>query len=135
MFSEHATDERALAPAIGTDLSHEYILDRKGVASWFSKSTGQPIGPYERKVTEMISKYGDYGTGSIKEDQFFRLYMEAATTRPQRSYHTRYNLKDEPTVKSKIEIIWRDIKNHGLKPPIVEERNKMKEKLEVVLKI
>jgi ferredoxin len=132
IFSEHATEERNLGIRNGS--KSELVLDRNAVASWFSKSTGETVGPHERKVSEIISKYGYYGTGYLTESQFLRLYMEAATMHsPPVSKQQIQSKRDLKFSDSYISLVWRDLENHGIRPPRVEEREKKQNALDALL--
>jgi ferredoxin len=118
IFSEHAIEDRTKHTS-----KEEQVLDRNAVASWFSKSTGEKVVPYDRKVSEIISKYGYYGSGYLTENQFLKLYMEAATLElPSASNHLRNPEKERKLDGSYISLIWRDLEKHGIQPPKAEER-------------
>lgn len=120
IFSEHAIEDRTKHTS-----KEKQVLDRNAVASWFSKSTGEKVGPYDRKVSEIISKHGHYGSGYLTENQFLKLYMDAATLEfPYASNNLRSPQKERNLDGSYISLVWRDLERHGIQPPNVEEREK-----------
>jgi len=108
------------------------VLFPDGISSWMSQSLGEKVGKFDRRVTIILGKYSTHGSGFLTEDQFLSLYMDAATIAgaPRRNTvrgPTRNKKRDDgPTIES----VWRDLENHGFRPPIVEKREVLQQKLE-----
>ncbi len=108
------------------------VLFPEGIASWMTKSLGQNVGKFDRRISIVLGKYSTYGSGFVTESQFLSLYMDAATTaeaprRKQVRAPTRKQKRDEnPTILS----VWRDLENHGFRPPIVEEREILQQQID-----
>jgi ferredoxin len=117
MFHEHADDEAALGAT--------------GVARWLSQSLGNElVGGYDRRVMAIISRYGTYRSGVLTEGQFHRLYVDSIVAAMGQLEHKpakrRASWKKEVKVKQPtLESIWRDFRNHGIRPPAEEERERL----------
>ena len=115
MFHMHALPSSKDANAL--------VLCSTGIAAWMSQSLQEKLGKFDRRVNVVLGKYSSLGSGFLTEDQFLSLYMDAAKlARPlkpkRRTIRPTRTQDDQPTIRS----VWRDIENHGFKPPIVEER-------------
>ena len=65
MFESHSTEQEGA-----------HVMDARGVASWMMKSlNGEPCGPHDPRVTQVISRYGDYGSGVLQERNLLKLYV------------------------------------------------------------
>jgi len=129
MFDLHAS------PRNGGEDPELRVLDSTGVASWMTKSLKDHVGRHEKRVTIVVSKYSSHGTGFLTQPQFMQLYMDAALlstsekknaeSRGRRVYAKKPKL-EQPTINS----VWRDLENHGVRPPIISEREVMQAKLD-----
>jgi ferredoxin len=127
MFHIHASPS-----AKGGDDS--MVLAPVGIASWMSKSLGDEVGQHDKRVTIVIAKYSAHGSGVLSQSQFMQLYMDAAvlsssadqSNQRRRVQRTATKRLELPTIRS----VWRDLENHGFRPPIVEERESLQKKLD-----
>jgi hypothetical protein len=104
------------------------LMDRTGVAEWFSVCSGQPVGPHDPRVQSILSRFGDYGRGALTEGNLLRLYAKAIL-----GGHTRETIgwsKVHQVRREEIAQVWRDIRNHGILGPVELERQLMAQRLE-----
>jgi len=107
------------------------VLTKELIAKWMSKSLGEKVGMYDKRVNVIASRYGTKGV--INENQFNSLYMEAATiglVETKESFSRKKALGRLHMEETNHHSVWRDLKNHGFSPPIVEERQRMQDKLD-----
>lgn len=101
-------------------------LTKEAVAKWMSRSLGEKIGMYDRRVTATVARYGTAGV--IHKDQFTTLYMEATTSdmvEDSVTWKRKESMKRMKLAQPNFMNVWRDLENHGFSPPIVVERQKM----------
>jgi len=144
MFHEHA----AAIEEGGGDDGDEAVLamDAAGVASWLTQSLGDeirgnPVGRHSKEVNAVIARYGSYGTGYLTEEEFQQLYSDAVTgavdVEEKRNQVAASQKKKalaaqgggkmtEVTVAS----VWRDLRNHGIRPPAEVEWERRKAELD-----
>jgi ferredoxin len=112
MFSKHANPEGLMRAA--------------EVASWMSTSLKTRVNANDKRVFGTITRFGEYGTGTLSKAGFQQIYTTAMNVVLQGSKSkpiiTRYGIKEHYT----IENIWRDIRNHDILSP-VEVARKFKE--------
>lgn len=100
------------------------VMDGPAVARWLKKSlqsTGS-VGPHDPRVNFVISQYGEYGTGYLTMENLAELYVQTMVG----------NLPEDSGVLDAIEryradavrAVWRDLRNHGILPPVEQERAK-----------
>lgn len=113
--------------------TNEIVLFPEGIASWISRSLGEKVGKFDRRISIVLGKYSSHGSGFLTLDQFLRLYIDAGmapaekkVSRPLRSTNRGQKRDEAPNIKS----VWRDLENHGFHPPIVEERALRQEELD-----
>jgi len=118
----------------GLKKGQQLVLTKEAVAKWMARSLSQTIGMYDRRVTATVAKYGSAGV--INQDQFTQLYMEAATSdmvEDQESLIRKKGMKRMNLVQPNFMNVWRDLETHGFIPPIVLERQRMQEKIDLEL--
>jgi ferredoxin len=126
MFHMHASSS-------DTNERTDRVLTTSGIASWMSKSLGENVGSYDRRVSIVLGKYSTHGSGVLTMSQFEQLYRDAANKSVQNEamssqVHSSVGRKQEhrPTFAD----IWRDIENHDLQPPVVEERKLLQKNID-----
>ncbi|GKY92472.1 hypothetical protein MPSEU_000217600 [Mayamaea pseudoterrestris] len=107
------------------------VMDAKSVASWFQRclQPAQAIGPHDQRVLSILAAYSSYGTGYLTLDDLKRLYLLALVGEKQSECNS-----PEDIVKRRsdaLKSVWRDLKHHGILPPLDVERERMQ--LEMVL--
>lgn len=111
------------------------VLDSKGIASWLSKSLEESVGPHDKRVPLVLSKYGTYGSGILTENQFIRLYYDAVTMGLDKNdrvteKHAVNLMKKMKMNVSNVDSVWRDFQNHHIDPPIVTVHAELQAKLD-----
>jgi len=115
MFNEHSHFDNT---------AEIFIMDAMGTTQWLAKSIGKNeepvIRPHDRLVAATISRFSNYGTGYLTEENFQQLYRSAFMSTIDGSRlknKKKWNVK-QPTV----DTIWRDIRNHDIISPVEMER-------------
>lgn len=122
MFRKHAT------PSV---LDEIFSMDRASVASWMTKSlkeTGEgKVSSHDRRVLKTLSDFGTYGSGRLVEEQFQNLYLDAIVG--DASNLSSVSVKRHMQLRTPFrDAVWRDIRGHGIKSPVEEERSNLIEK-------
>ena len=107
------------------------VLTKDAVAKWMSRCLGESVGTYDRRVTATVARFGTLGV--IHEDQFTRLYMEAATSGlldDSETWKQKEKMKRMKIAPPDYMNVWRDVENHGFSPPIVVARQRMQERID-----
>jgi len=116
----------------GLKKGESLVLTKEAAAKWMACCLGEAVGTYDRRVTATVAKFGTAGV--INQDQFTQLYMEAATSDmldDQESLIRREKMKRLKLVQPNFMNVWRDLENHGFIPPIVVERQRMQDKIDL----
>lgn len=124
MFRSHATTNGG---------KEEAVMKAEEIAKWMSQSLNEAVGRHDKRVTVTISRFGTHGSGALTEKEFINLYEEAVIssmdwhqTRKVGAVMKKMRM-EAPTQKS----VWRDLENHGFFPPIIEERKKLQEEIDI----
>ena len=56
------------------------LMKNDGVAKWMSKSLGEKVGQYEKRVVATIANFGTYRAGGLTLAQFQNIYLDAGKT-------------------------------------------------------
>jgi hypothetical protein len=124
MFSQHASPDQ-------TD--GVLSMDRKGVAKWMTQALksekGSRVSAHESCVLKTISDFGTYGTGRLLEDELQALYLSTVvgdTSNLKKVSPTRHLQLRQPF----LDVVWRDIRNHGILSPVEKERKRLAEEIQ-----
>ena len=129
MFMHHAK-------AIKKGENNAYTaLDRAGVASWLSKSLDESVSQHDNRIAIVMSKYGTYGAGILREEQFMKIYVDVVMTgldnsNKKKEKQTANLLKRMKMRQASIMDVWRDLKAHGILPPIISIREELQAKID-----
>jgi hypothetical protein len=96
------------------------IMDRNGVAEWFSVCSGKPVGPHDPRVQSILSRFGDYGRGALTLPNLLDLYVKAIVG--DRDRHTTPWSTLQKVRADGIAQVWRDVRRHGILGPVELER-------------
>jgi hypothetical protein len=108
------------------------IMDRNGVAEWFSVCSGKPVGPHDPRVQSILSRFGDYGRGALTLPNLLDLYVKAIIG--DRDRHSTPWSSLQKLRGDGIAQVWRDVRRHGILGPVELERKLLALQLEDDLK-
>eukprot|EP00980_Cylindrotheca_fusiformis_P003773 scaffold834_cov123-Cylindrotheca_fusiformis.AAC.20 len=106
-------------------------LDRKGVAKWMTKSLKSEneglVSAHDSRVLQTLSEFGKYGSGRLEKADFEKLYLSTIIGDPSQ---VNKSTGVSPTRhlelrKPFVDVVWRDIRNHGMLSPAEEQREKL----------
>ena len=100
-------------------------LDRSSVAKWMSQSLDESVGPHDKDVSKLISKYGTYGTGVLTEPEFMSLYLDTVVTALEGAKVFRGKELSEAVISG----VWNDLINHDIPSPAEAQRSLLEEKM------
>ncbi len=128
MFLSHAK-------AVTLNNNTTMVLDYTGVASWMSTSLGEKVGPHDKRISVVMSKYATYGSGVLTEEQFVNLYVDAVMLGLDGSNRKKEKkdlqmMKKMKMKQSNLMDVWRDLENHGISPPIIAIREELQAKID-----
>ena len=110
-------------------------LDAKGVASWLAQSLDESVGPHDKRIAVIMSKYSTYGTGMLTQEQFMTIYLDAVMLgldgdNKEKELRTKHVMKKLKMKVATVMDVWRDLNNHGIQPPIMTIRQELQAKID-----
>ena len=123
MFGMHAKEDK---------LDGVLCMGRNEVANWMTRALKEqfPTSPHDSRVLKTISDYGKYGTGRLLEEDLLKMYLRVIVG-DEGSLKTDVSPKRHLQLRHPfVNIVWRDLRNHGMLSPVEKERKRMAEEIE-----
>ena len=120
----------------GTDIDKNVkIMKPLQVAAWMKQALGpeegrKNIGPHDKRVLHLISRYGKYGTGYLTDDDFQNLYLSTILGDGGGTKINSYERLQKFREKE-ILAVWRDLRNHKIESPVEVEHAQLVKDLEL----
>lgn len=106
-------------------------MDRKCIAKWMTKSLKTEkeglVSAHDSRVLKTLSEFGTYGSGRLVKADLKNLYLSTilGDTAKVDVSNGLSPVRHLELRSPFVEVVWRDIRNHGILSPVEEKREQL----------
>jgi hypothetical protein len=113
-------------------------MDRTAIANWMTQclrteKTFKKVSSHDKRVVQTIAHHSTYGTGHLTEPEFLQFYLHTIVGDTQPSVESKASrdvlFQQFQYRQDLVDAVFRDVRNHGILPPLEQERAKKADEL------